>query len=338
MQMLERQIVPSTSRLQLIGRRGGASENALWGVRSDLRDAFDDWAPTIDLGFGPEEVDADIVVMLAGASVSNDPGVSVDREGLARGNADIFEAYAHALAASEREPLVIVQSNPVELAVGIFAEHLHPQRVIGTGAWSDTLRFAREIASDLGVSRRDVFAHMLGTHGDNLVPLWSAVDVRGLSRDEVEGYIERTRGGHSLAELPDRIRAARAEMLEMVRSGRIAEAYGYVSNLPADLRAAVKPFFTHFTALRTTEAVTARAAADLVEAFIEGSSLAVPAQVQLSGDWADSLGLSGVLGVPVLLGRKEWVWILPAPLADDEADAMRRAVNAVTAVRTSAGR
>ena len=338
MQLLERQIVPSTNRLQLIGHRGGASENALWGVRSDLRDAFDDWAPTIDLGFGPEEVDADIVVMLAGTSVSTDPGASIDREGLARGNAEIFEAYARALAASPRESLVIVQSNPVELAVGIFADHLDPQRVIGTGAWSDTLRFSREIASDLGVSRRDVFAHMLGTHGDNLVPLWSAVGVRGISRDQVDAYIERTRGGHSLAELPDRIRAARSEMLDMVRSSQIERAYAYVSELPADVRAAVKPFFTHFTALRTTEAVTARAAADLVSAFIEGISLAVPAQVQLAGDWADSLGLTGVLGVPVLLGRKQWVWILPAPLADDEVEAMRDAMDAVATMRAAAGR
>jgi malate dehydrogenase len=177
---------------------------------------------------------------------------------------------------------------------------------------------------------------MLGTHGDNLVPLWSAVDVRGLSRDQIESYIERTRGGHALEELPDRIRAARSETLAMVRSGQIGQAHSYVCELPSDVRAAVKPFFTHFTAQRTTEAVTARAAADLVEAFIAGTSLAVPAQVQLAGHWADSMGLTGVLGVPVLLGRKEWVWILPIPLADDELDALRTAMTAVEAMRVAA--
>jgi len=66
--------------------------------------------------------------------------------------------------------------------------------------------------------------------------------------------------------------------------------------------------------------------------------VAVPAQVQLSGQWVDSLGLSGVLAVPVLLGRKEWVWVLPIPLADDDLDAMRSAMVAVEAMRAAVAR
>jgi malate dehydrogenase len=337
MQLLERRIVPITNRLQLVGHHGGASENELWGLRADMQDAFSEWAPSMQVVMDPEEIDADIVVMMAGATVSAAPGATLDRAGLARTNAGIFRTYAEVLGRSDRQPIVVVQSNPVELAVEIFAEHLDPKRVLGAGARSDSLRFAREIAADLGVTSRAVFAFVMGQHGDYMVPLWSRVDVRGLPRDQVVEYIERTRGGHPLSELPVRIREGKTAMLALVNDGRIREAFDFVQAMPADLRAAVKPFFTHFTAGHTTEAMTARSAADIVEAFVNGVVMGVPAQVQLSGAWADSYGLTGVLGVPVLLGRREWALILPMTLAVDERDAMLAAATSIAEVARLAG-
>ena len=283
MQLLERRVLPHTSRLQLVGHRGGSREHQLWGLQADLHDAFDEWAPDIALAFDPADVDADIVVMLAGATVPTDAGAAIDREALARENAALFHSYADALAARDQPPFVVMQSNPVELGVRILADALGDRQVLGAGAWSDSLRFAHEIADDLDVNRRDVFAYMLGMHGDNLVPLWSRIDVRGMSREEIDAYIARTRGGHTLAELPERIRAAKAQMIAMIQENRLAQAHDFVTSLPADLRAAIKPFFTHFTAGHTTEAVTARAAADIVAALVAGASMALPAQVQEIG-------------------------------------------------------
>lgn len=336
MQLLERRVQVPGSRLQLVGRRGGPSEHELWGLRADLRDAFDDWAPTIEVVFDPEEVSADIVVMMAGRTVSADPGASQDRAQLAAANAALFRRYAEALGRQSEPPVVIVQSNPVEVAVGIFAEHLHPQRVIGAGAWSDSLRFAREIASDLGVSRRDVLALMLGQHGDHLVPVWSQVSVRGVPDDVLVDYLSCHRTDRPLVDLPTRIRSAKATMLSSVRAGQVRSAFAVVEALPADERAAVKPFFTHFTAGRTTEAVTARAACDMVAALISGVALAMPAQVVVAGRWAERLGLSGVLGVPVILGRDGWAGIVPVELSDEEQQAMHAARDAVAAAATAA--
>lgn len=330
MQLLERRIAHTGDRLQLVTRRGGTSETELWGLRADLQDAFDDWGPTVELVFEPGGVDADIIVMMAGATVSTDPGAETDRAALARHNAAIFVDYADAAANRTDPPIVVVQSNPVELAVSIFGDRLPPQHVLGAGAWSDSLRFAREVAADLGVSRRDVQAVMFGQHGDHLVPLWSKVDVRGLTPDVIAEYIATSRGGFALAEFPQRVRAAKLEMIELIRSGHIGQAFEGVQALPADLRAAVKPFFTHFTAGRTTEAVTARSAADLVGAFVNGLAFAVPAQVVAAGNWADELGLTGTpIGLPVILGRREWAAILPVDLAADEATAMQDAAAAI---------
>ena len=337
MQLLERRIVPTTNRLQLVGHLGGASENELWGLQADMQDAFSEWAPRMQVVLDPDEIDADIVVMMAGATVSTNPArrwTGLRSRGPMRAS---FAPTPRCLGRRDQQPIVIVQSNPVELGVEIFTEHLDPKRVLGAGARSDSLRFAREIAADLGVTSRAVFAFVMGQHGDYMVPLWSKVDVRGLPRDQVLEYIERTRGGHALSELPDRIREGKAAMLALVNDGRVREAFDFVQAMPADLRSAVKPFFTHFTAGHTTEAVTARSAADIVEAFVDGVAMAVPAQVRLSGAWADSYGLTGVLGVPVLLGRREWEWILPVELADDEREAMLTAAKSIGEVARLAG-
>ena len=48
-QLLDRHILPQSARLQLVGHRGGRSEDELWGLLSDLEDAFGDSAPTIEL-------------------------------------------------------------------------------------------------------------------------------------------------------------------------------------------------------------------------------------------------------------------------------------------------
>ncbi len=325
-QLLQRHTILPSDRLQLVGHSGGASEHELWGLRSDLEDAFADWAPQVELAFDPDGVDADLVVMLAGRTVSLDPGEPVDRAGLAAHNAALFRDYAVALARRPEPPIVVVQSNPVELGVRILAEHLPPERVLGAAAWSDTLRFRRELAADLGVSRRDVAAFVLGEHGDHLVPVWSAVDVRGLGPTAGVDLVHRVRGGRRLADLPDEVVRARTDLLDLVRSERVAEAWSFVQGLPADLRAAVKPYFTNFTSGRTTEVATAHAVADLVDAFVAGVWWAVPAQVWVRGLWQD---LQAAIAVPVVVAQNGWVPALDVQVSAEELEALRAADRAL---------
>ena len=327
-QLLDRRVVPETARLQLVGRRGGASETELWGLRADLEDAFDDWSPSIELVVDPADVRADVVVVLAGATVSLDPHEPVDRAALGRTNAALFEEYARTFASWERPPIVVVQSNPVELGVHVFAQHLPPHHVLGAAGWSDTLRFRHELAVELGVSRRSVSAAVLGQHGDHLVPVWSLVRVHGLTVPEVEAQVARVRRGRSLADLPHEIVAARTEVLDLIRDDRVQDAYDRIKGLPVDLRVAVKPFFTNFTSGRTTEAVTAHAAADIVAAVVECRWHAVPAQVADPDRWH---GLAAPLAVPVVLGPNGWLSTVAVDLADDELTALRVADAAVLA-------
>lgn len=104
------------------------------------------------------DVEADIVVVAVGTTATS--GTQTRRD-VATTNRVIFEEIADQCVTRLSEALFVV-SNPVELAVKIFSLAGDRNRVIGMGAQQDSLRFARAIATDLGVSRHNVRATVLG--------------------------------------------------------------------------------------------------------------------------------------------------------------------------------
>ncbi|CAM8621670.1 Mdh Malate/lactate dehydrogenases [Acidimicrobiia bacterium] len=329
-QLLDREILSPDARLQLVAHHGGASEYETHGLRADLRDAFADTAPMIELIDQPEQLDADILVMLAGSTVPTDPTQNVDRIALARTNLRIFTAFAEELARRDgTPPLVIVQSNPVELGVEVFSRVIDRHLVVGAGAYSDSIRFRREIADSLGVRRSDVNAVMLGQHGDNLIPAWSQVAVDGISSDVLASWIAEQRDGRSLEQLPEEIVIHRSELLSIVAGRDVHGAFAHAAQLPPEIRAAVKPFLIHTTAGHTTEIVTAHSVADIIDTVVNGEPTVLPLQVMLENDY---LGLTGVGGVPVRLGSQGWTEVVDLGLAEDEVAALRRAFDAVATV------
>lgn len=317
-----------SARLQLVGHHGGASETELHGLRADLRDAFADDAPTIEITDDPAAVDADIVVMLAGTTIPTDPRADVDRVALARTNLAVFSTYAEVLGRRSDPPVVIVQSNPVELGVHVFSRHLGRHRVLGAGSFSDTLRFRRELADTFGTRRAHVHAFMLGQHGDHLVPVWSGVEIDDREPAEVRAVIDSLRAGRPLSGLAEEIVGHRAELLEFVARHEVHAAFARAAELPPDIRAAVKPFLVHTTAGHTTEIVTAHAVAELVDALLVETDVVVPVQVRLEGE----LDLRGVVGMTVRLTPDGWSGVVDPGLADDEHDALRDAVRAIDGV------
>jgi len=103
-------------------------------------------------------------------------------------------------------------------------------------------------------------------------------------------------------------------------------AFEFIQGLPPDIRAAVKPFFTHFTAGRTTELATAHAVVDVVGFLVRGEQAAIPAQVILDGEFDE---LRGPLAVPVLLSSVGWSQTVSTEVADDERAALRQAHRAI---------
>jgi malate dehydrogenase len=326
-QILNSGALARCGNLQLVGHHGGDSEKQLWGLRADAIAAFDEVAPPMQVVLAAEEIKADLVVMMAGATISTDPNdlANMDRSALTAINDEIFTTYATELGTRADPPIVLVQSNPVEHAVAIFSQHLPRRRVLGAAGLSDSTRFRLEVARDLGLHRADVRAMVLGQHGDFTVPIWSHVLARGVSDDELTNYIAQVRAGRELADLPDEIRSAKATMLDMIYRGEITAAHAFVSDLPADVRFAVLPFFIHYTAGRTTEGATAHSAAVFTERILTGTPQVVSAQVRLAGDFLD---LHGVTAIPVITAPTGWTQPVATELAEDEKLLLQRAVAA----------
>ena len=331
-QLIERRIVPVSSRLQLVGRAGSDSASAVHGLRADLIDAYAEHAPLIDVALRPEEVVADVVVMAAGRTIPSRPGATIDRRALAADNRALFHSYAAALARDGGgHEVVIVVSNPVELAVSVFAEALGRHRVVGMGAWLDTLRFRHEIAGSLGVRRLGVGGFVVGQHGDGMVPLWSSVRFTGLTVDERVAAVARLRGSRTLDAFPAEVEDAKLALLELALTDMQA-AFALIDTWPPDLRALARPWLTHQSGAKTASG-TAGATVDLVDTVFDGREIVVAGQVALAGE----ISLAGrpvhtVAGVPIILGPEGWTRVVLDPLAPDEE---RRLAGVVTDIAAS---
>ncbi|HEY3437398.1 MAG TPA: lactate dehydrogenase [Actinotalea sp.] len=330
-QLIERRVLPTSSRLQLVGRAGGASERAGHGLRADLVDAFDEHAPLIDVALCPEDVVADVVVVAAGRTAPAAAGSSTDRNQLAADNHAIFTAYADALAThGSGNEVVIVVSNPVELGVAVMARSLGRHRVIGMGAWLDTLRFRREIAVSLGLRRHRIGGFVAGQHGTDLVPLWSTVRISGLDRDERARAVDGLRRGRTLATFSQEISDAQATLLDLAATD-IGAAFALIDSWPPDLRAVARPWMTHQSGAKTA-AGTAGATVDLVDTLLDGREIVVAGQVLLDGEVAvGGAPLCGVLGAPVVLGPDGWTRVLLDEPPADEAARLIESCNRIDA-------
>ncbi|MGO1317431.1 MAG: lactate/malate family dehydrogenase [Cellulomonadaceae bacterium] len=335
-QLIERRILPPSSRLQLVGRASGPSARAAFGLRADLIDAYDEHAPLIDVALDPRDVVADVVVLTAGRTAPAQVGGSVDRNALAAANRAVFTEYAQALAdGGSGHEVVIVVSNPVELGVDVVARALGRHRVIGMGAWLDTLRFRREIAVSLGLRRQRVGGFVAGQHGDGLVPLWSTVGIRGLDADERNRAVASLRGPRTLDTFAAEIGRAK-EALDAAAGTDMAAAFAQVEAWPPDLRVVTRPWLTHQSGAKTASG-TASATVDLVDTVLDGREIVVAGQVALDGEVVlDGEPITGVLGVPVVLGPEGWSRVLLDPLAPDEARLLRRCAHQVEAVLAAA--
>jgi malate dehydrogenase len=315
--LVSRSISPS-ERLQLVGRVEGQSAQVLAGLCSDLNDAYAEMAPELDVALHPEEIVGDVIVMAAGATVG---GKIISRAELARTNLVLFETYAKAIAQhGHGHEVIIIVTNPVELAVEVFSRYLGRHRVIGIGAYSDSLRFRREIASDLGIRRQLVQGFVAGEHGENMVPLWSSVRVQGMDTEELEVALHRLRQGRSLSQFPTALSQEKKGIFEHLHRGEIQAAYAWVDRLSPDLRVVLKPYVTHLSGAKTISA-TANVTVDLLKTLLDGREAVISGQVQLSGEF---YGIQTPFGVPIIVTPFGWTQVVPIQLWEEEVRMLKQ--------------
>src|ERR1700733_7426232 len=231
-QILRSQLLEPGDRLQLTGHGSQESEAKLLGTRIDLLDAFDEGRVEVEVVPRLMDLDADIVIVAAGVGMS---AGCTNRRDMGFANREIFEEIAEQCALRVPDSLFIVVSNPVELAVKILCEKLDRKRVFGMGAQQDSLRFARAIAKDLGISRRDVHASVVGEHGQAMVPLWSSVELM-LRDPSLHNSLDRLKMLSEAVPIEQRVAELRNQVSELLRVEDIDEAYEVTRRALPDAR------------------------------------------------------------------------------------------------------
>ena len=157
-----------------------------------------------------DSADSDVVVITSGSP--RKPGMS--RDDLLKTNQNIVQSVTEEVVRHSPGAILVMVANPLDAMchVALEVSGFPRERVFGMAGILDTARYRTFIAQELGVSVRDVFALVLGGHGDTMVPLPSMATVGGvaitdlLSQDRVESIVDRTRNGG-------------AEIVQLLQSG-----------------------------------------------------------------------------------------------------------------------
>jgi malate dehydrogenase len=147
---------------------------------------------------------ADLVIVTAG--VPRRPGMS--RDDLLSINAKIVRDVGEGIRKYCPQAFVIVITNPLDVMVWVMRETsgLPHQRVVGMAGVLDSARFRYFLAQEFNVSVEDVYALVLGGHGDSMIPLVRYSTVAGIplpdlikmgwtTQERLDSIVQRTRQG-----------------------------------------------------------------------------------------------------------------------------------------------
>ncbi|MGF1650067.1 MAG: malate dehydrogenase [Hyphomicrobiaceae bacterium] len=235
---------------------------------------------------------ADVCIVTAG--VPRKPGMS--RDDLLEINLKVMQAVGDGIRKYAPGTLVIVITNPLDAMVWALqkASGLPPHRVIGMAGVLDTARFRHFIADELKVSVRDVFAFVLGGHGDDMVPLVRYSTVAGIPLPDIVkmGWMSQQR----LDAIVDRTRKGGGEIVSLLGNGSAYYA-------------------------------PASSAIQMAESFLKDQKRILPCAVQLNGQF----GVHGLyVGVPAIIGAGGVERIVEIELNADEQAMFEKSVASVS--------
>ncbi len=142
---------------------------------------------------------ADVCIVTAG--LARKPGMT--RLDLLEKNGNIISGIAENIAKYAPDSTIIIVTNPLDVMTYVaFKKSGFPtERVVGMAGCLDSARFRAFVALELGVNAKNVDTMVLGSHGDDMVPLPQYTVVSGIPitklmpQDRIDALVERTRKG-----------------------------------------------------------------------------------------------------------------------------------------------
>lgn len=153
-----------------------------------------------------ETANSDIVAITSG--VPRKPGMS--RDDLVLTNMNIVKAVTEQVAKYSPKCILIMVANPLDAMtqLALHTSKFPRKRVFGQSGILDTSRFRTFLAQELNVSVEDVYACVLGGHGDTMVAIPRLTTVGGipitelLPQETINRIVDRTvKGGGEIVAL-----------------------------------------------------------------------------------------------------------------------------------------
>lgn len=170
--------------------------------------------------------DSDVVVITAG--LARKPGMS--RDELLASNTRIVKSCTEQTVKYSPNAILVVVSNPLDAMVYTAAKisRFPPHRIVGQAGVLDVARYKTFLAWEIGCSVQDISALLIGSHGDDMVPLPRYTSVAGIPitdlipQDRLEAIIKRTRmGGGEIVSL---LKTGSAYYTPAVATARMVES------------------------------------------------------------------------------------------------------------------
>jgi len=158
---------------------------------------------------------ADVVIVTAG--IPRKPGMS--RDDLIGINTGIIKTAGENIKKYAPNAFVIVITNPLDVMVWVMQQvtGFPTSRVVGMAGVLDSARFRTFLAMEFKVSVEDVYACVLGGHGDSMVPMVRYSSVAGIPLPDLVkmGWTTQER----LDQIVQRTRDGGAEIVKLLKTG-----------------------------------------------------------------------------------------------------------------------
>ncbi len=265
------------------------------GEAEDISDALPFNSPMeIIAGDYSDIEDCGIIIITAG--VNQTPGQT--RLDLLQKNAAIFRKIVDNITAHNKEAIILVVTNPVDVLtyITLLRSGFPACRVIGSGTVLDTARLKEQVGKHFGVDSRNVHSFVIGEHGDSEVAVWSSANISGI------------------------------DLISFCREGGLDYDIAALDRLSADVQTSA---YRIIEAKGATYYAIADSVRRIIAAIVNDEHTILPVSTFLDGEY----GVRNVcMGIPCIVGKGGIERIIEIPLNDSERQRLLQSASSLSEI------